>query len=252
MKIFFSLLAPAVLLASTLTASPQPELGKWWKNSELVKKLQLSEIQVEQIERTFLSFRPTLANLNSELKSREAELRNLMKADPVDDARVLTQNDLIAQSRAALEKANSAMMLAIRKELSREQWDKLQEIRDSRRGSSSLAGPLHSAKARNPAYPGDKVYVVGNGVKPPTVVYQPMPSYTQEARDARAEGIILLEAIIRKDGNVTDLKVLRGLGHGLDERAIDTIKRKWQFEPGTLNGEPVSVQANIEISFRLY
>jgi len=176
----------------------------------------------------------------------------MMKADPVDDAKVLAQNDLIAQARAALEKANSAMMLAIRKELSREQWVRLQEIRESRRGSSSLAGPLNAAQVRNQAYPGDKVYVVGNGMKPPRVIYQPMPSYTQEARDARVEGIILLQAIIRKDGNVTDLKVLRGLGHGLDERAIDAIAKKWQFEPGTLNGEPVSVQANIEISFRLY
>ncbi len=95
-------------------------------------------------------------------------------------------------------------------------------------------------------------YVVGNGVKPPTVVYQPLPAYTEEARKARAEGIVLIQAVIRKDGSVDSFKVLKGLGYGLDESAINTIATKWRFRPGTYNGSPVDVQANIEVSFRLY
>jgi protein TonB len=95
-------------------------------------------------------------------------------------------------------------------------------------------------------------YVVGNGVKPPIAVFQPLPAYTEEARKARAEGIVLIQAIIRRDGTVDSFKVLRGLGYGLDESAINTIATKWRFKPGTLNGTPVDVQANIEVSFRLY
>ncbi len=95
-------------------------------------------------------------------------------------------------------------------------------------------------------------YVVGNGVKAPVVLFQPLPAYTEEARKARAEGIVLIQAIIRKDGTVDSFKVLRGLGYGLDESAINTIATKWRFRPGTFNGSPVDVQANIEVSFRLY
>ncbi|HYK91241.1 MAG TPA: energy transducer TonB [Acidobacteriota bacterium] len=95
-------------------------------------------------------------------------------------------------------------------------------------------------------------YVVGGGVKAPVAIYQPLPAYTEEARKARAEGIVLIQAIIRRDGSVDSFKVLRGLGYGLDESAINTIATKWRFKPGTLNGTPVDVQANIEVSFRLY
>ena len=95
-------------------------------------------------------------------------------------------------------------------------------------------------------------YVVGGGVKPPAALFQPLPLYTEDARKARTEGIVVIQAIIRKDGTVDSFKVLRGLGYGLDESAINTIATKWRFKPGTLNGTPVDVQANIEVSFRLY
>ncbi len=81
---------------------------------------------------------------------------------------------------------------------------------------------------------------------------QPLPTYTQEARKARAEGTVLLQGIIRKSGSVDSLKVIRGLGYGLDESALNTIQTKWRFQPGTHNGVPVDVQANIEVSFKLY
>jgi TonB family protein len=98
-----------------------------------------------------------------------------------------------------------------------------------------------------------RVYVVGEpSVKAPEVLNQTLPPYTDEARAARVEGIVLIQAIIRKDGTVDSFKTLRGLGFGLDESAINTIATKWRFRPGTFNGEPVDVQANIEVSFRLF
>jgi TonB family protein len=95
-------------------------------------------------------------------------------------------------------------------------------------------------------------YVVGNGVTEPEVLYKPLPPYTEEARKARTEGILVLSAIIRRDGSVDGFKVLKGLGFGLDESAINTIATKWKFRPGTYKGQPVDVQANIEVTFRLY
>jgi TonB family protein len=95
-------------------------------------------------------------------------------------------------------------------------------------------------------------YVLGNGVKEPIALVQPLPPYTEEARKARIEGVVVLQAIIRKDGTVDSFKVLKGLGSGLDDSAINTIATKWRFRPGTLKGTPVDVQANIEVRFRMF
>jgi len=99
---------------------------------------------------------------------------------------------------------------------------------------------------------GNGPYVSGRGIKDPVVLVQTLPAYTEEARKARCEGVVLIQAVIRKDGTVDSFKILRGLGYGLDESAIQTIATKWRFRPGTLNGTPVDVYANIEVSFKLY
>ena len=112
-----------------------------------------------------------------------------------------------------------------------------------------LCSPM--AQQRGPGV-ADGPYVAGNGVKPPVPLYQPLPAYTEEARNARVEGIVLIQAIVRKDGTVDSFKVLKSLGHGLDESAVNTIATKWQFQPGTLNGAPVDVQVIIEVAFRIY
>jgi TonB family protein len=97
-----------------------------------------------------------------------------------------------------------------------------------------------------------EVFVVGKDVKPPVVLAQSLPSYTEEARKARAEGMVLLQAVIRKDGAVTNLKVMKGLGYGLDESAMNTITTQWRFKPGTRGDVPVNTQATIEVSYKLY
>lgn len=109
-------------------------------------------------------------------------------------------------------------------------------------GVSSSAGIVSQARP----------YVIGNGVTPPTPLSKPLPAYTPEARKARVEGNVLINAVIRKDGSVDSFKVMKGLGYGLDESAIHTIAQQWRFKPGTFHGEPVDVQANIEVSFKLY
>ena len=91
---------------------------------------------------------------------------------------------------------------------------------------------------------------VGGGISAPTVLYRIEPNYSEDARRARYQGSVVLSAIVRKDGSIQILKVVRGLGLGLDENAVQALKQ-WKFRPGTRSGEPVDVALNIEINFAL-
>jgi len=98
---------------------------------------------------------------------------------------------------------------------------------------------------------GGGVYRVGGGVSAPRPIYDPDPEYSEEARKAKFQGIVLLTAVIGPDGRPRDLRVARSLGMGLDQKAIDAVG-KWRFKPGMRNEKPVSVLVSIEVSFRLY
>ena len=98
--------------------------------------------------------------------------------------------------------------------------------------------------------PPETIYRVGRDVTPPTVIHRVEPVYTEKAKKARLEGIVVLSAIVRKDGSVEIMKVLRGIGLGLDENAIRALKG-WRFRPGMKRGIPIDVAVNIEVNFRL-
>ncbi len=87
-------------------------------------------------------------------------------------------------------------------------------------------------------------------MSPPTILSRVEPQYSEEARKARYQGTVILEAIVRKDGTVDILHVVRSLGFGLDENAIQALKQ-WRFRPGLKNGVPVDVALNIEVNFNL-
>ena len=70
------------------------------------------------------------------------------------------------------------------------------------------------------------------------------------ARKARISGIVIVECIIDKTGNVTNVQVLKPLPFGLDQAAVEAVKR-WKFKPGTLNGQPVDVIFNLTVNFKL-
>lgn len=91
---------------------------------------------------------------------------------------------------------------------------------------------------------------VGGDVQAPVKTHAPQPQYTEIARKARLQGVVIVQAIIDKEGNVTNVKILKGLGMGLDQAAVDAIK-KWRFQPATLHGKPVAVYYNLTVNFRL-
>jgi TonB family protein len=98
---------------------------------------------------------------------------------------------------------------------------------------------------------GGGVFRVGGGVSAPRAVYTPDPEYSEEARKAKYQGTCVLWLIVSPDGRPRDIRIARSLGMGLDEKAIEAV-RNWKFEPAMKDGQPVSVQINVEVNFRLY
>jgi periplasmic protein TonB len=106
--------------------------------------------------------------------------------------------------------------------------------------------------------PGFGPYDTGNvfrpgvgGVTQPRPIYDPDPDYSDAARKAKYQGSVLLWLIVGPEGLPHNIRLQRSLGMGLDEKAIAAVST-WRFQPATLNGKPVAVEVNVQVSFRLY
>jgi TonB family protein len=98
---------------------------------------------------------------------------------------------------------------------------------------------------------GGGVFRVGGGVSAPRAIYSPDPEYSEEARKAKFQGTCVLALVVGPDGRPRDIHVVRSLGLGLDEKAIEAVS-KWKFEPSMKDGKPVASQISVEVDFRLY
>jgi TonB family protein len=97
---------------------------------------------------------------------------------------------------------------------------------------------------------GTGAYRVGGGVSAPFAIFDPDPEYSDEARQAKYQGTVMLSVVVGTDGRPREIRVQRSLGMGLDEKAIAAV-RGWKFRPGMKDGIPVAVQVNIEVVFQL-
>jgi TonB family protein len=97
---------------------------------------------------------------------------------------------------------------------------------------------------------GGGVYRVGGGVSAPALLSKVEPQYSEEARQARYQGTVLLYIEVDPEGKPTNIRVQRALGLGLNEKAIEAVKA-WRFKPGSKDGNPVTVAASIEVNFRM-
>ncbi|HWE48186.1 MAG TPA: energy transducer TonB [Bryobacteraceae bacterium] len=140
--------------------------------------------------------------------------------------------------------------------------DPLAKLMNNSNGSGSSGGMGSGARGgigpgdgsgfgpgANGAYGGD-VYRSGNGVTQPVLVLKVEPEYSENARKATYSGTVLLSVIVGKDGQPRDIHVIRSLGMGLDEKAVEAVQ-KWRFKPGMKAGQAVNVRAQIEVNFRL-
>jgi TonB family protein len=92
-------------------------------------------------------------------------------------------------------------------------------------------------------------YNIGGGVSAPSVIYKVDPAYSEQARLAQLSGNVVLYVEVEPDGRAHNIRIVKGIGLGLDERAIEAVAL-WKFKPGLKNGNAVTVRAQIEVNFR--
>jgi len=97
---------------------------------------------------------------------------------------------------------------------------------------------------------GGGAYRVGNGVAAPILLSKTEPMYSEEARKIKYGGTVVLYTQIDPSGTATNIHVIKSLGFGLDEKAMEAVET-WKFKPGYKDGAPVTVEATIEVNFRL-
>ena len=98
---------------------------------------------------------------------------------------------------------------------------------------------------------GGGVRQVGGGVSAPQLVFKVEAEFSEEARKAKVSGNVVVGLIVDEKGNATHVHVVRGLGMGLDEKAIEAV-RQFRFKPAMENGKPVKVEVNVEVNFQIF
>ncbi len=111
---------------------------------------------------------------------------------------------------------------------------------------------LASGVAQEPSTPATRsqprdVYLE-NGVTAPRLIYKEEPEYSETAREAVVDGTVMVSLMVDPDGTPRDLKVIRPIGFGLDEKAIEAVRR-WKFKPGVKDGLPIAVPTKVEVNF---
>ncbi len=94
-------------------------------------------------------------------------------------------------------------------------------------------------------------YHPGGGISTPKIIYSVEPEFSDEARRAKYQGVVVISLIVDAQGNPQHVRVVRQLGMGLDEKAVEAVKQ-YKFKPALMQGKPVPVEINIEINFQLF
>jgi TonB family protein len=174
----------------------------------------------------------------------------------------------MANIQAAQPETSAAAESSYRTALSTEKPDSLEQavtldffaryLREQNRGPeadalSARSAEIHKALAGGvspKSGPMTAVFKVGKDIAAPKLLTKVEPSYSEDARYAQVQGTVTLYVVIDTDGMAKDVRVLKSVGYGLDEKAVEAVG-KWTFQPGTRGGEAVRVEAQIEINFRL-
>ena len=92
---------------------------------------------------------------------------------------------------------------------------------------------------------------IGGGVSAPIPIYQPEPEFSEEARKAKVAGNVLVYLEVDATGRPRNVRVVRGIGLGLDEKAMEAV-RQYKFKPAKKDGKPVTVEMNVEVNFQIF
>jgi periplasmic protein CpxP/Spy len=146
----------------------QREMGEWWKNSEIAKKLQLSGAQVSHLNQIFYDHRLKLIDYRAAMEKEDLRLQNLLDQDQPDENQVGTQVDQVLAARGKLEREFTMMNLDLRKVLSVEQWRQLKSIQEER-------GPGDRVFFYRKMGPDTFFQKIGPGPGPETAPLPPLP-----------------------------------------------------------------------------
>jgi TonB family protein len=231
---------------------PHPET--WWRDAQIVQALHLSDAQISRIEEIFQNNHETINSLSAEIELVKKKSKDAVNVNEfVDPVRIREIASSITKLDSKLSIAKAKMQVSCQKELSEEQRQMFHKMQTSHaKDAPKLIGSMRMGE--NPARTdsGKPVYSLSDVPIMPQIVHNPMPSYTEEARAKRVEGVVVLSAIINKEGRAQGIKIIRSLGYGLDESAVNTIAKQWIFTPAFYRGKPMEVQIYIDVTFRLY
>ena len=190
-----------------------------------------------------------------------AQFQHAQHVDPTRAGTALMWMAVVRQTEKNTDEAERLYQSAIATEDSKSNDEAVilnvyaQFLREQGREDEARAVDEHAATIRKanaaaaPALPAD-VYRIGRGVSAPVPLQRTEPDYSEEARAARLQGTLVVTVVVGTDGLAHDVRVVQGLGLGLDENALEAIGQ-WQFKPGVKDGQPVKVAATIEVNFRL-
>jgi TonB family protein len=127
--------------------------------------------------------------------------------------------------------------------------DEAKELR-ARSGAIVKAQMSESQASSNKTFPAVFKVNVAEGTTPPKLLKKVEPEYNEDARAAKYQGTVVLQVVIGPDGFAHNIHVMKTLGLGLDEKAVEAVAQ-WQFSPGVKDGSPVPVAATVEVNFKL-
>jgi TonB family protein len=214
-----------------------------WRLSDI--RLPLKQESMDKAK--FSAWEHQKEQVEQERKARQArEVREIEKQ--YDDERKIRdarQAETDAEHKASQARADAeAKVLEERLGLHRNASEAQADV--------CLIGPtcVHSEAQKTFDREPGRVFRVGGGVTAPSLLFKVEPEYTEEARKAKYQGTVLLYVQVDPSGRAINMRVLHSLGGGLDEKAMESVG-KWKFRPGTKDGYPVTVEAQIEVNFRL-
>ena len=259
-KGFLGLLLISILIAGASAALAQKPLTQDEFNSLVTSNLKSKQV-VKTIQERGVGFALTREYIEK-LKLQGVK-ENVLAALCVAASGPLTMDQLIVLVKSGMPDDSLAALVESRHLAFKPSDDELDQLRGLGAGdrldtalmnSKLIAATVVNGKVK--PTPGGTLQSggiqnsAGDKLTPPSVVYHPTPHYTKEARQAKISGKVYLKIVINDKGAVTDARVTKGLGYGLDENALNTVKT-WKFEPARRNGTPVTVAVAVEVNFVL-